>query len=184
MAPDSPPSPPLHVRPARPDDLEQVLALYRAVAAAGGGLAREEDEMTPTYVCTFLTSSLATGVCLVAEELAAGGGDAPEPRLVGELHAHALGPRSLAHVLGELTVAVHPAWQGRGVGRRLFLEMFSAIGRDRPRVRRVELKVRESNVQAIRLYQSLGFQIEGRLEGRILRRDGTPENDVPMAWLK
>jgi ribosomal protein S18 acetylase RimI-like enzyme len=183
MAPDSSTSPPLHVRPARPDDLEQVLALYRAVAAAGGSLAREEDEMTPTYVCTFLTSSLATGVCIVAEEPAAGG-DAPEPRLVGELHAHALGPRSLAHVLGELTVAVHPAWQGRGVGRRLFLEMFSAIGRDRPRVRRVELKVRESNVQAIRLYQSLGFQIEGRLEGRILRRDGTPENDVPMAWLR
>jgi putative acetyltransferase len=154
----TPAAPAPHFRPARPDDIEPILALYRTVAA-------------------FLTASLATGVCVVAEDPAGG-------ELAGEIHAQALGPRSLAHVLGELTVAVHPAWQGRGVGRRLFEQLFAAVERDRPGVHRVELKARESNARAIRLYESLGFRIEGRLEDRIRRPDGALEADVPMAWLR
>ncbi|HKG92144.1 MAG TPA: GNAT family N-acetyltransferase, partial [Gemmatimonadaceae bacterium] len=142
--------PTLHLRPARPDDLEQILALYRTVASHGGGLARAADEITPTYVAHFLTASLATGVCVVAEDAVAEGGGGGA--LAGEIHAHALGPRVFAHVLGELTVAVNPAWQGRGVGRRLFEELLAAVARDRPQITRVELKARESNAHAIRLY--------------------------------
>ena len=49
-------------------------------------------------------------------------------------------------------------------------------------IHRIELMARESNGRAISLYRSLGFRIEGRLEGRIRGTDGQFEADLPMAW--
>jgi putative acetyltransferase len=118
---------------------------------------------------------------LVAVPADAGPGPAT---LAGELHAYPPGPRTFAHVLGELTVAVHPDWQGRGVGRALFAALLSEVERNRPQVTRVELIARESNARAIGLYESLGFRREGRLEGRVRRPDGVVEADIPMAWVR
>lgn len=58
---------------------------------------------------------------------------------------------------GEITnVAVDPAWQGQGIGRRMmayFLQQAREQG-----ILRITLEVRVSNQRAIRLYTSLGFQ--------------------------
>jgi putative acetyltransferase len=61
----------------------------------------------------------------------------------------------------------------------IFLE---EIVRNRTDVGKVELIVRESNVGAIALYQSLGFRIEGRLEMRIRTPSRCYEADIPMGW--
>ncbi len=58
---------------------------------------------------------------------------------------------------GEITnVAVAPAFQNQGTGRRM-LESLLAQARQRG-IRRIFLEVRVSNANAIRLYQKLGFQ--------------------------
>jgi ribosomal protein S18 acetylase RimI-like enzyme len=161
--------------PGTIEDRHALAILYRAVAAVEGGLARIEEEITEDYISNSLKKSLESGVILVARE--------PETQqIIGEIHAYALGPKVFAHVLGELTIAVHPAHQGKGIGKALFTELLTEISVNRPDILRVELIARESNQRAIELYQKLGFRIEGRLVGRIRSVDGGFEADVPMAW--
>ena len=102
--------------------------------------------------------------------------------VVGEIHAYPPPVRAFAHVFGDLTVAVAPAWQGRGVGRALFGALLAAVQAEYPHVRRVELLARESNARAIGLYESVGFRREGRLAGRVRGADGSFEADIPLAW--
>ncbi len=164
----------LIVRPATTADAAAIQALYQRVSATGGGLAREPAEITAEYVGHFLARSLQHGVGLVAEETGTN-------RLVGEIHAYASGLRIFAHVFGDLTVAVDPAFQGQGIGGRLFTMLLTRVREDYPAIQRVELLVRESNAGAIRLYEQLGFRQEGRLEGRVALA-GHREADIPMAW--
>lgn len=163
------------VSSAKLEDQTAIVALYRTVAAIEGGLARAADEVSENYVAHFLSKSLESGFCLVARETS----DAP---IIGEIHSYAIGPRVFAHVLGELTIAVHPAQQGLGVGKALFTELLRRIEQERPDILRVELIARESNRKAIEFYQKLGFKMEGRLENRIRSIGGGLEADIPMAW--
>ena len=164
------------IEPARADDATALLSLYRAVAAIEGGLARGVDEITPDYVGGFLSEALAHGYSLVAR-LADGS-------LAGEIHTYPMGPRKFAHVLGELTIAVHPAHQGAGVGRALFRRLMDIVEHERPDILRVELRAQESNARAIAFYESLGFVVEGRMTGRVASVGGGYEADIPMAWLR
>jgi putative acetyltransferase len=102
--------------------------------------------------------------------------------LIAEIHAYKSGLVVFAHVLGELTIVVHPDFHGKKIGRTIFTIFLEEIVRTRPDVLKVELVARESNAKAIRLYESLGFLIEGRLEMRIKRPDGNFEADIPMGW--
>jgi ribosomal protein S18 acetylase RimI-like enzyme len=88
------------------------------------------------------------------------------------------------HVLGNLTIAIDPLLQGRGIGRSLFNAFFALIEKEKPEIVRVELIVREKNKRAIGLYESLGFQIEGKMERRIRGVTGELEADIPMAWVR
>lgn len=170
-----PARPAVPIRFAVAEDRDALFALYRAVAAVEGGLARVEDEITPDTVAHNLRAALDRGVSLVA--LADGA-------VVGELHAWRPEPRVFAHVLGDLTVAVHPDHQGRGIGRALFVALLDHVRERLPDIRRVELVARQSNARAIALYESLGFVREGRLRGRIRSVGGGFEDDIPMAWMR
>jgi putative acetyltransferase len=162
------------IRPSRLSDVDAIVALYRAVGAAGGGLARSPDEVTRGYVRDFLDASFAGGVALVAVN--------ENDEIIAEIHTRPLGPRAFAHVLGDLTIAVHPSSQGQGLGRRIFAELLAIARRDLPHVLRIELKSRETNARAIAMYESLGFKREGRMENRIRLSDGSLDADIPMAW--
>ena len=162
----------MHLREATASDLEQVLALYRRTALTPGGLARLEHEIDSEYVAVFMNKALDFGVSLVA---------VADKRIIGEIHAYKPGQECFAHVFSELTIAVDPLHQAKGVGRKLF-EAFMRKVIARPDVLRVELIARESNQKAIRFYESLGFVQEGRLENRIRNLDGSFEADIPMAW--
>lgn len=152
----------------------EILELYRRVADVSGGLARTSQEITEEYVKGFLRKSYETGLSLTAID---------GMKIVGEIHAYNPGPKVFSHVLSELTVVVHPDYQGDGVGRILFAAFLTEIETRRSDILRVELIARESNQRAIGFYQSIGFASEGRLEKRVNRRDGTFEADIPMAWI-
>lgn len=165
------------IEPGAAEDAAAIYELYRAVAAFEGGLARTAEEITPEYVEYFLHNSLQSGVVVIAR-------NCDDGKIVGEIHGYALGPKVFAHVLGELTIAVHPEWQGAGVGKALFTSFMSLVRENRPDVLRVELIARESNRKAIEFYQKIGFEIEGKLRNRIRSVGGGFEADVPMAWLR
>jgi len=59
-----------------------------------------------------------------------------------------------------VNIATHPDWQGRGLGRRMMVEMLAQL---RPKgVTEVTLEVRVGNVPAIALYTKFGFTEVGR----------------------
>jgi putative acetyltransferase len=154
-------------------DAPAVLALYQATAVSpSSGLARSPDEMDLAWVQGFLGKASANGATL---------GVWARDVLAGEIHAWRIGPRQFDQNLMDLTVAVHPDWQGRGVGARLFEGLFAAAAGMTPAIERIELAVREGNAGALRLYQRLGFVIEGRHPGRVRLPDGTVETDITMA---
>jgi ribosomal protein S18 acetylase RimI-like enzyme len=152
--------------------VDALVTLHRATAAAPGGLARTPEEIDAAYASGFVAKTSVGGIAL---------GAWADGALAGEIHAGRMGIAQFAHVLTDLTVAVHPAWQGRGVGSALFRALFAAALK--PKVERVELMAREGNSEAIRLYERLGFQIEGRFPGRVRMPDGSTEADIAMGLL-
>jgi ribosomal protein S18 acetylase RimI-like enzyme len=165
----------VQLRAGRRDDAVAIQHLYETVAASSGGIARTAAEVTRDYVNEFVAHSLERGFLIVAERSGITG-------LAGELHAYRSDLRNFAHVLGDLTVAVHPDAQGQGIGRMLFTWLLDDVRSNYADILRVELVTQESNVRALRLYESLGFVREGRLEGRIRNPTGGMEADIPMAW--
>lgn len=163
------------VTPACKEDFAGIKALYQHVARQGGGIARTEDEITDDYIRHNLDTAMARGVCFVAKV---------DALIVGEIHAYPPFPRLFAHILSDLTIAVHPDYQAIGVGRAVFSALLDEVKQHRPDICRVELFVRESNHKAISFYHSLGFEIEGHFKQRVRRPDGDLEMDIPMAWLR
>jgi putative acetyltransferase len=102
----------------------------------------------------------------------------------GEIHASRLGVAALSHLLTDLTIAVAPECQGKGVGRALFGALLAEVSEHMPHITRVELTARESNVKARALYASLGFVEEGRLRGRVRNSRGEIEDDAFMGWIR
>lgn len=166
----------MNFRTALPEDQSRIKQLYAEVARVSGGLARAESEITDAYVSEFLEKSLADGSIIVAVH------PENENTLVGEIHAYRKGIRVFDHVFTDLTIVVHPSFQGKKIGRTLFTIFQEEIALHRPDIGRVELLTRESNEKAIRFYQSLGFRVEGRMEMRVRTPDNRYEADIPMSW--
>ena len=163
------------IRIATVADAGAILALYKDVARVPDGIARTPDEVTEHYIDGFMRKAAADGIELVAES---------DGAIVGEIHASRIGIASLAHLLTDLTIAVAPAAQGKGVGRALFQGLLDQVMRNMPHITRVELFARESNVRARALYASLGFVEEGRLRARVNNARGEAETDTVMGWLR
>lgn len=157
------------VRPLGVGDAADALAVMQAAA---GGLGRRPEEMDLAWILASITGALEGGVAL---------GAWVDGRLAGIIKAPRMPGVQFEHVLWDLTVAVHPDAQGKGVARTLFEALFEAAERLEPPVERIELVVREGLTHAIRLYESLDFQVEGRFERRFRLIDGTVEADLPMA---
>lgn len=164
------------VRLAEAADEGRILELYKQVAKALEGIAREEDEITPAYVCNNLQKAFTNAICLLI--------DHPDRNdaLIAEVHCYKLEPRVFRHILSELTIVVHPYFQSKGLGKLLFTTLLHYIENNRSDILRVALKARESNRKAIEFYKKVGFVVEGRFEKRISNKDGSFEADIPMAW--
>jgi putative acetyltransferase len=155
-------------RPLGLIDAPNVLAVMRR---AEGGLGRLPEEMDLPWMEEALSGALAGGVAIGAWE---------GNRLIGMIKTSRMPSVQFQHVLWDLTVAVDPEFQGRGVGQGLFAQLMASARSMTPRVERIELVVREGLTHAIRLYERLGFRQEGRFERRFRLADGTYEADLPM----
>ena len=166
-----------NARPATPDDLAAIYRLYKLVAAQPIGIARSPEEVTKEYIRNFMTQSATSGIELVI--------DNPEQpgEIVAEIHCTQPSAKIFSQVLNELTIAVDPGFQGKGLGKTIFTSLLDFIKSNRADILRVELFVQESNERAIALYQKLGFVAEGRFEKRIMGKHQQLEADIPMAWI-
>jgi ribosomal protein S18 acetylase RimI-like enzyme len=162
------------IRTATHADADGIFQLYKTVARQGWGIARQEDEVTMDYIIHNLTNGLSDGFVLVAEA---------DGQIIAEIHAYRMGIRIFEHVLSNLTVAVHPDWQGKGVGFDLFSAFLKKVEAEMPHILRVELHARAGNDKAIKLYQKLGFEIEGYLKNRDKMPDGSFFDDVSLGWM-
>jgi ribosomal protein S18 acetylase RimI-like enzyme len=89
--------------------------------------------------------------------------------------------RTVHYHCGTLGIGLLPEFRGRGIGRALLLRTIAAaftFG-----ITRIELTVRENNDNAIGLYKSMGFEIEG-LHRNAVCIDGQYENLYSMALLR
>lgn len=163
----------IQVRAGKAEEASKLRDLFIQVAKTEGGLARTESEISSEYMQFCVDQSLKHGAWWVAED--------ESGLLMGSVHAYRPFPQVFNHVLSELTIAVHPEAQGKKVGKELMNKLLAELPEG---ITRVELIVRESNKKAILFYDSLGFNIEGRLEDRIHSVGGGFEADIPMAWLK
>ena len=159
------------IRPAMTANRDGIVALHKAAAVTPGALARTPEEVTPVYA----DGAIASDICLVAVE--------PDGFVVGEIHAKRETVALFAHVLGGLTVAVHPDRQGLGIGSKLFEALIAWARVQDPSILRIELAAGAGNPGAVRLYERLGFRHEGRQVARGRLPDGRFEDDILMGLL-
>ena len=123
------------------EDTPKVLSLYRGVAEQSGGLARLPFEITSHYVENFLKATVSRGLGFVAVD--------NNDNIVGEIHSYSPEIFCFSHVFTDLTIAVHPRFQGSGIGRALFEQFLSMVASERTHISRLELIARESNERAL-----------------------------------
>lgn len=163
----------MRIRKANAHDALLLQAFWVAVATVPGGIARNVEEITEEYIADLLEKSQNRGLMLLGLE---------ESRIMAAIHAFSPGPAALASTLSDLTIGVRPAALGKRYGQELLEAFLNLVAAERPDIARVELHARASNARGLRLYESLGFVLEGRLERRIRNAGGELEADVLMAW--
>lgn len=100
--------------------------------------------------------------------------------LCGMLNARGSERKALRHAV-EFGMSVGQAYRRQGVGRALLAALLEWAHRTPP-VTRIELRVYVENEPARRLYESFGFQVEGRRRHAIFQ-DGRYRDDVIMSQL-
>ena len=166
--------PGLAIRPARLADAPALAAAERAIAAAPGLLVSRPDELTDQRFAEKIAAleRADNGRYLVAES---GGA------LAGHGMLDPLPLAAVRHVV-HLTLAVHPGFQRRGVGRALLGALID-WARAAPAVEKIELHVRATNAPAIALYCELGFTEAGRWRRKVQLAPGRFVDDLAMELL-
>lgn len=156
--------PPHLIRRATPADAEALADYANALfTEAPPGIYRRKTHVTPDDEAALIgqVQEHPAHLLLVA---------AAESRVVGMLHFRPLAREQRAHA-GEFGMSVARDVRGKGVGRELLQALLDWVEQER-RVRRVELEVMADNTAALRLYESLGFALEGRKREAVRRESG------------
>ena len=161
----------MKIRTAEVADAEAIAAAEAETAGTPGLLVGQPGEIPLDAYRTKIAKLASGGRYIVAEQ---------DGAVVGHALLDPLPMRANAHVF-QLTIVVHPANVGRGIGRAMLRDLLEWAQRDR-RVGKVELNVRAGNLRAQNLYRSMGFVEEARFRGRVRRTDGQIEDDLGMAW--
>jgi putative acetyltransferase len=104
-----------------------------------------------------------------------------EGRVVGAAGLNRMRRPRVLHTAG-FGIAVHDAFQGKGVGRALLAALIDAADRWL-NILRIELEVYADNEPAIKLYESFGFEVEGRKRMAAFR-DGQYVDMLMMARIR
>jgi putative acetyltransferase len=162
------------IRPARVEDAPTLCAAERETARTAGRLASRPHELHEKEFARKISDLSGQGSYLVAWR---------DGAVVGHALLDCVAPlEALAHVRS-LTIVVHPGHTGQGIGTALLHALLEWV-RGNPNIVRVELRVREGNAAAMRLYRKCGFTEECRFRRRIRLPDATLIDDIGMAWFK
>ena len=162
-----------HIRPALETDAAILCAAERRIAETPGRLASHPDELKEAVYAEKIRALTDLGCYLVAEK---------DKVIVGHAVLEPVAPRkSLAHVFTLSSMVVYDGSVGQGVGNQLMHALLH-WALQRSQVERIELRVREQNTAARRLYEKFGFVLEGRFDKRIKLADGSYQVDLMMAW--
>lgn len=162
----------LRIRKARTDDAAILCAAERETARESGRLVSRPHELVEQAFAARIAALEGAGGYLVAERDGAVVAHAilePVSPLAGHAHVRVL------------TIVVHAGFTQQGIGSALMQALIDQARRHG--VERIELRVRDGNVAALRLYRKFGFIEEGRSRRRIRLADGACLDDICMAWL-
>ncbi|PLS15423.1 N-acetyltransferase [Bacillus sp. M6-12] len=144
----------LTIRPGTPKDAEKYIEYVNAVAGEsdnltfGKGEYRSNIQQQERIIREF--SHADNELFLIAEI---------DGEIVGNLTFRA-GKRSRNSHVGEFGVSVQKQYWGMAIGKKM-MEYLLSWARTTEEVRKINLKVREDNIPAIKLYEKLGFKKEG-----------------------
>ena len=164
------------IRPFKLDDLVNVARLYlsfydeRNNAAMGKGLSKKTPtlgELMQSFVWRYADEEKGNTIASVAEV---------NGKLVGECMISCAWPNSEMDHIGELDVAVHRDYRGRGIGTALVRD---AIKRSKKRFTLIQTYVMTSNTASKKLLEKSGFKLSGSIPRR-LRRNGKYHKDYLM----
>lgn len=154
------------IRPAVETDVDRIVKLRTAVAAEGKWIGAElpvDTDATARATQSMLTDG--SGAVFVASHRGIG--------LVGFANV------KFVHTgVTEITMMVAADWRGHRVGTALLESLIRWSAENR--AHKITLRVWPHNTAAIRLYESAGFEIEGRLRRHFLRRNGEVWDAVIM----
>lgn len=166
------------IRPVELRDAAGLARLTRALAEEGAFLAMTPAEAWDlAATCeriALLDLRRECWLAAVAEE------PGRPPRVVGQATAWRQSGSRSEHVV-TVGVGLDPAWRGRGLGRLLLEkieEWAQAAG-----VRKLQLRVLSGNTGARRLYESLGYEVEGVLVRQYRIGDGYQDEVIMYKWL-
>ncbi len=172
--PDAIPGRRVHLRRHRPEHFATVLRWYRDPEVAR--LTRfQVGTVTDEEVRHFFQSRL-----LAADAFAYAIHQADGGRLIGTTTLSALDADN-GSVLFHITVGEHDCW-GHGYGTEA-TELMVAHAFEALSLHRVGLSVFEFNTRAIRSYEKVGFQVEGRSREAVWR-DGAYWDEIHMGILE
>jgi RimJ/RimL family protein N-acetyltransferase len=158
------------VRPARPEDAEQIVKEVKYIVEEGGTIKKErvrslEEERN------FIEENIRKGNMYIVAEV--------DGKVKG-LSRVLLGELQMIRHVGEFRVWLSTDTQGKGIGRKI-LEYTLQWGRSHPELRKIMLGVYENNEGAHHLYQSVGFVEEGRLREQVCF-EGQYYDEIVMAY--
>lgn len=138
----------VQIRPVRPDDAEALNVMRRlpGVMEFTLGMPSERVEANRRFI-----EGLGPDTHMFVAEC--------EGRVVGM--AELALRRGKQRNTGMIGIGVHDEYAGRGIGRQLMQTLLD-LADNYLALHRVELEVLADNARAIHLYESLGFQVEGR----------------------
>ena len=149
------------VRPATEDDAEAFAKVFSDRSASNGTL---QHPYTSSEVWrTRLASHSGTRQVMLVAQV--------NGRVVGNAGLHAVSDNPRQKHVCSLGISIAHAYQGRGVGRALMNACLD-FADHWANYSRLTLTVHADNARAIKLYESLGFQHEGRLRDFSFREGG------------
>ncbi|GJM19620.1 MAG: acetyltransferase [Phycisphaeraceae bacterium] len=163
----------LTLRAAAPSDAPALRLLYIELSETSEFGVIERDEVMPDEpLRESVEEGSAKGWLWIVVEGAPGS-------IVGDCIVRPEKYRRLAHN-ATIGLGLADGWRGVGLGRAV-MDASIDWSRAHPALRRLELQVFASNAPAIGLYESLGFEREGRHPDRVVMPGGRAIGEIRMA---
>jgi RimJ/RimL family protein N-acetyltransferase len=162
------------IRTAMPQDALMILRLSRAIITDSDfnittpeefniSVAEEEE-----WIRGFIRDN--NSILMVADKA---------NEVIGMLNFRGSPRKRLKHT-GEIGIGVAKQYRGMGIGT-LLLESLISWAKEHPVIEKLELNVFEKNIAGIRLYQKMGFIVQGKLSKQIKLGEGAYTDLILMA---